>query len=151
MPTDGKATALVLAGKRDGATDPLAQAAGVTHKCLVPVAGQPMLVHVIDALAASERIGQIRVAIGIDRFGAGREHEHGSEGERDAHHQSASAPAMISISSVVIAAWRLRLYSMLRFLIRSPALRVALSIAVIEAPCSDASRSSKAPNSCVRT
>ena len=63
MPTDGKATALVLAGKRDGATDPLAQAAGVTHKCLVPVAGQPMLVHVIDALAASERIGQIRVAI----------------------------------------------------------------------------------------
>ena len=28
VPTDGKATALVLAGKRDGATDPLAQAAG---------------------------------------------------------------------------------------------------------------------------
>ncbi|MFN3798071.1 MAG: NTP transferase domain-containing protein, partial [Sphingobium yanoikuyae] len=59
----GTATALVLAGKRDGATDPLAQAAGVTHKCLVPVVGQPMLVHVIEALAASPRIGEIRVAI----------------------------------------------------------------------------------------
>lgn len=63
MPMESRTTALVLAGKRDGATDPLAQGAGVTHKCLVPVAGQPMLVHVIDALAASERIGQIRVAI----------------------------------------------------------------------------------------
>lgn len=60
---DGRATALVLAGKRDGATDPLALEAGVTHKCLVPVAGQPMLIHVIDALAASDRIGEIRVAI----------------------------------------------------------------------------------------
>ncbi|MDR7156669.1 GTP:adenosylcobinamide-phosphate guanylyltransferase [Sphingobium xenophagum] len=59
----GRTTALVLAGKRDGATDPLALEAGVTHKCLVPVVDQPMLVHVIDALAASERIGEIRVAI----------------------------------------------------------------------------------------
>lgn len=59
----GRTTALVLAGKRDGATDPLALEAGVTHKCLVPVLDQPMLVHVIDSLAASERIGEIRVAI----------------------------------------------------------------------------------------
>lgn len=59
----GSTTALVLAGRRDGTTDPLAMAAGVTHKCLVPVAGQPMIVHVIEALAASPRIGQIRVAI----------------------------------------------------------------------------------------
>ena len=41
---------------------------------------------------------------------------------------------MISMSSVVIAAWRLRLYWMVSLLISSPALRVALSIAVIEAP-----------------
>jgi len=60
---DALTTALVLAGKRDGATDPLALEAGVTHKCLVPVAGQPMLLHVIDTLAASEHVGQIRVAI----------------------------------------------------------------------------------------
>ena len=59
----GSTTALVLAGKRDGLTDPLALEAGVSHKCLVPVAGQPMIVHVVDALAASERVGEIRVAI----------------------------------------------------------------------------------------
>lgn len=59
----GRTTAILLAGRRDGATDPLALAAGVTHKCLVPVAGQPMLLHVIDALAASRRIGDIRVVI----------------------------------------------------------------------------------------
>lgn len=58
-----RATALVLAGKRDGAQDPLALGAGVSHKCLVPVAGEPMLVHVIEALAASALIGEIRVAI----------------------------------------------------------------------------------------
>ncbi|MGE4322056.1 MAG: NTP transferase domain-containing protein [Sphingobium sp.] len=57
------ATALVLAGRRDGITDPLASRAGVSHKCLVPVAGRPMLVHVVMALAASDRIGEIRVAI----------------------------------------------------------------------------------------
>lgn len=58
-----KATALILAGKRDGALDPLAMEAGVTHKCLVPVAGMPMLAHVIEALAASDRIGKIRICI----------------------------------------------------------------------------------------
>ncbi|WP_298398668.1 NTP transferase domain-containing protein [Sphingobium sp.] len=59
----GRTTAVILAGRRDGATDPLALAAGVTHKCLVPVAGQPMLLHVIEALAANRRIGEIRVVI----------------------------------------------------------------------------------------
>jgi hypothetical protein len=38
---------------------------------------------------------------------------------------------MISISSLVICAWRVRLYWMLRARIMSPALRVALSMAVI--------------------
>src|SRR3546814_461739 len=62
---------------------------------------------------------------------------------------SASAPAIISISSVVIAAWRLRLYWMVSLLISSPALRVALSMAVIDAPCSEAEFSSSAPKICV--
>ncbi len=52
------------------------------------------------------------------------------QGER-ADHQSASAPEMISISSLVICAWRVRLYWMVRSLIMSPALRVALSMADI--------------------
>lgn len=62
-PVGPKVTALVLAGKRDGQLDPLAQAHGVTHKCLVPVAGQPMIAHVLSALAANNSIGTIRVSV----------------------------------------------------------------------------------------
>src|SRR5690606_36233761 len=91
--------------------------------------------------------------LGLDRLGldglfgiAGGQRQDGSAGENHFHGTrlrflstySASAPAMISMSSVVIAAWRLRLYWMVSLLISSPALRVALSIAVIDAPCSDA-------------
>jgi GTP:adenosylcobinamide-phosphate guanylyltransferase len=60
--SDGKLTALVLAGsRREG--DPMARAAGVSHKALIPVAGQPMLERVVRALAAVPRIGRILVAI----------------------------------------------------------------------------------------
>lgn len=45
---------LILAGRRSGDTDPLAAAHGVEDKCLVPVAGRPMIAHVLDAAAASE-------------------------------------------------------------------------------------------------
>lgn len=57
-----KFTALVLAGQRGG-QDPLAQAAGVSHKCLVSVAGVPMLRRVVAALATSPSIGPIAVSI----------------------------------------------------------------------------------------
>lgn len=55
--------ALILAGKRDGALDPLALAAGVGHKCVVPVAGRPMIAHVIDALLAAPVIERILISI----------------------------------------------------------------------------------------
>jgi len=55
-------TALVLAGDR-GAADPVAQAAGVAHKCLAPVAGKPMLQRVVETLAASPRVGRIAVSL----------------------------------------------------------------------------------------
>jgi NAD(P)-dependent dehydrogenase (short-subunit alcohol dehydrogenase family) len=57
---------------------------------------------------------------------------------------SASAPPMISISSVVIAAWRARLYLSDSLAIMSFALRVAESIAVICAPKKPACVSSRA-------
>lgn len=44
---------LVLAGRRSGATDPLAEAYGVADKCLVPVAGRPMIAHVLESAADS--------------------------------------------------------------------------------------------------
>ena len=48
-------TVIVLAAQRNGRLDPLAAEAGVTHKCLVPIGGRPLLAHVLDALAARSR------------------------------------------------------------------------------------------------
>lgn len=55
-------TALVLAGSR-GAADPMAVAEGVTHKALIPIAGRPMIAHVLDALRLSPAISRIAVSI----------------------------------------------------------------------------------------
>ncbi len=55
-------TALVLAGTRPGG-DPLAQYAGVSHKALIPVGGEPMVLRVLRALAASRAVARIVVAI----------------------------------------------------------------------------------------
>ncbi len=52
---------LILAGRRSGTVDPLAAAHGVADKCLVPVAGRPMIAHVLDSAAASGA-GQIFVS-----------------------------------------------------------------------------------------
>jgi len=56
-------TALVLAAQRDGIIDPLAAAMGVTHKCLVPLAGRPLIAWVLDALVATPTIRAIRISI----------------------------------------------------------------------------------------
>lgn len=45
-------TAIVMAGSRRG-LDPMAAAAGVSHKCLVEAAGQTLLERVLETLAAS--------------------------------------------------------------------------------------------------
>ncbi len=52
---------LILAGRRSGAVDALAAAYGVADKCLVPVAGRPMIAHVLNSAAASDA-GQIFVS-----------------------------------------------------------------------------------------
>lgn len=56
-------TAIVLAAQRDGRLDPLAAEAGVSHKCLVPIGGRPLLAHVLEALAAAGGIAAIRVSV----------------------------------------------------------------------------------------
>ena len=48
-------TIIVLAAQRGGRLDPLAAEAGVTHKCLVPIGGRPLLAHVLAALGARSR------------------------------------------------------------------------------------------------
>ncbi len=54
--------AVVLAGSRGGA-DPVAAFRGARHKCLVTAGGVPMLVRVVEALAASPWIGRILVVL----------------------------------------------------------------------------------------
>lgn len=56
-------TALVLAAQRDGRLDPLAAQAGVTHKCLVPIGGRPLLAHVLDALVQVPGIERVRISV----------------------------------------------------------------------------------------
>ena len=58
-------TALVLAGSRPGG-DPLALAAGVSHKALAPVAGVAMLTRVVETLRATEAVRRI-IVCGIDQ------------------------------------------------------------------------------------
>jgi len=52
--------ALILAGSRPGAPDPVASAEGVSHKSLVQIAGRPMLAHVVEAL---RQAGIQRIAV----------------------------------------------------------------------------------------
>ena len=52
--------AIVLAGSRPG-PDPLLTGSGVSTKALLPIAGLPMLVHVVQALRASPEVGAITI------------------------------------------------------------------------------------------
>ena len=54
-------TALVLAGSRPGAPDPVADSEGVSHKALLTLAGEPMLGRVVAALREA-RIERIAVS-----------------------------------------------------------------------------------------
>lgn len=56
QPAAKKVAALVLAGDRSGG-DAVAKATGASCKALAPVLGTPMLLRVIEALQACERIG----------------------------------------------------------------------------------------------
>ncbi|MEM7690666.1 MAG: NTP transferase domain-containing protein [Pseudomonadota bacterium] len=61
MAQNRKVTALIMAGKRSGALDPLAERAGVAQKCVVPVNGVPMVARVAQAVAGTPEVGEIRV------------------------------------------------------------------------------------------
>lgn len=57
------ATAIVMAGRREGSVDPLAAAAGLEDKCVLPVAGRPMIGHVLATLRDTSEIGRIVVSV----------------------------------------------------------------------------------------
>jgi GTP:adenosylcobinamide-phosphate guanylyltransferase len=56
-------SAIVLAAQRAGEINPLAQHFGVSHKCLVPVAGEPLIRHVVRALAESPGLQEVRISV----------------------------------------------------------------------------------------
>ena len=56
-------TALILAGSRPGAPDPVARAEQVAHKALVEIAGRPMLARVVAALREA---GMTNIAVSAD-------------------------------------------------------------------------------------
>jgi len=59
----GDFTIVILAAQREGRLDPLAAAAGVSHKCLVPIGGRPLLAHVLAAFAGLRGIDSVRIAV----------------------------------------------------------------------------------------
>lgn len=56
-------TILILAGKRDGKLDPLAERAQVSHKCRVPIMGKPLLQWVLEAVAPAFPDARILISI----------------------------------------------------------------------------------------
>ena len=60
---DAGATVIVLAAQRGGRLDPLADKAGVSHKCLVEISGRPLIAHVLAALAQVEGVGQVNISV----------------------------------------------------------------------------------------
>lgn len=66
MTTANEPKVLILAGQRAGTLDPLAAAAGVTHKCLVPVEGQSLIGRVLDTV---EHALSSPIFISIEREG----------------------------------------------------------------------------------
>lgn len=60
---EGSFTAIVLSAQRAGRADPLAEAHGLSHKCLVPVGGAPLIAHVAAALSATPGCRRIIVVV----------------------------------------------------------------------------------------
>ena len=56
-------TILILAGKRDGKLDPLAENAGVSHKCKVPIQGKPLLQWVLEDVGPAYPNSKIIISI----------------------------------------------------------------------------------------
>ncbi len=58
---------VVIAGSNPDRVDSVAQYAGVTQKALIPIAGKPMIVYVLDAILNSNQIKKI-VVVGLSNI-----------------------------------------------------------------------------------
>ena len=96
----GRFTALIMAGSRPGG-DPMARAAGVSHKCLLPVEGTPMIRRVVSALLAAPSIG--RILISIDAPGLLDSEFSGPERDRIGLLESAETPSLSALAAIEAA------------------------------------------------
>jgi len=65
----GELRVVLLAGQRQGIANPLAERFGTSHKCLIPLAGEPLIAHVLQTLAAHERVNSLVVSVEREAFG----------------------------------------------------------------------------------
>ncbi|GAA0485202.1 hypothetical protein GCM10009096_29870 [Parasphingorhabdus litoris] len=59
---------IILAAQRPGKVDPLAIAHEVSHKCLIPIAGKPLIVHVLETASRHPAVGAVRISIEPSAF-----------------------------------------------------------------------------------
>ncbi|WP_239805663.1 NTP transferase domain-containing protein [Croceicoccus hydrothermalis] len=63
-------TVLMLAAQRTGVVNPLAREFDVSHKCLVPICGAPLITHVLETLSNIPDIAEVRISIEADAHDA---------------------------------------------------------------------------------
>jgi GTP:adenosylcobinamide-phosphate guanylyltransferase len=56
-------TVAILAAQRTGVVNPLAEAHGVSHKCLVPICGKPLIAHVLGTICAMPEVVLVRIVV----------------------------------------------------------------------------------------
>ncbi|MXP41649.1 NTP transferase domain-containing protein [Altererythrobacter soli] len=61
---------VVLAAQRRGVANPLAERFGVSHKCLIPLKGQPLIAHVLGTLRSHPRVASIAISVEPEAFAA---------------------------------------------------------------------------------
>ena len=59
---------IVLAGRRLNGPDPLAERFGESHKCLIPLAGRPLIAHVLQTGAHHPRVASLVVCVEPEAF-----------------------------------------------------------------------------------
>ncbi|MBT0669841.1 NTP transferase domain-containing protein [Novosphingobium profundi] len=65
---DAPVRLIVLAGGREGASDPLARRFAVSHRCLVPLAGRALITHVLQTAAQHPRLESLAICIEREAF-----------------------------------------------------------------------------------
>jgi len=84
-------TVILLAGQRAGVVNPLAARAGVSHKCLVPIRGKPLIAHVLATLTALPATRAIRISLEPEA--------HGEVGKLIAAYANCGVPIELVVSS----------------------------------------------------